>query len=107
MRSRPWLLAVVAGAATALSAAGCSRAVKCAADEVDCFGHCVDTRADHAACGACGNQCAFGASCVDGQCACPAGQAICGLKCVDLSSDALNCGACGVSCGAGTCAASA
>jgi len=49
MRSRPWLLAVVAGAATALSAAGCSRAVKCAADEVDCFGHCVDTRADHAA----------------------------------------------------------
>jgi hypothetical protein len=56
-------------------------------------------------CGACGNACAAGASCVVGACACAAGQALCGNACVDVTGDARNCGSCGWSCGAGRCAA--
>ncbi|MGZ3419539.1 MAG: hypothetical protein ACXWUG_05045 [Polyangiales bacterium] len=52
-------------------------------------------------CGACGNHCATGTTCVSGACAttaCPIGTTRCGASCVDLQFDNANCGACGHGC---------
>jgi hypothetical protein len=61
-------------------------------------------------CGACGNRCGTGQTCVAGSCACPTGQTLCGGACSNTLTDLNNCGACGracpsgASCVAGTCA---
>ncbi|MDQ3034712.1 MAG: hypothetical protein M3Y87_20040, partial [Myxococcota bacterium] len=66
---------------------------------------CVNTQTDINNCGAIGNACAMGESCMSGVCqcgstgaACTAGQACCGGACIDSQTDAMNCGGCGVAC---------
>jgi len=63
-------------------------------------GQCIDLSSDPNNCGACGNICAPGASCIGGACACGTGSALCSGTCRDLRADAQNCGACGNVCGA-------
>jgi len=58
----------------------------------------TNLRTDNMNCGACGNACAGGQSCVSGACACPAGQTLCGGACVDLRTNSTNCGVCGRAC---------
>ena len=56
-------------------------------------------------CGACGNKCADGVSCIDGKCGCDPGYILCPDpyaakgKCIDARHDDANCGACGNRCG--------
>ncbi len=73
-------------------------------------GVCANPLSDPNNCGACGNRCAAGQSCVAGACraVCPAGQTACGpsMTCVDLNSNAANCGACSRACAAGESCAS-
>jgi len=65
-----------------------------------CGDACVDLETDVANCGECGNACAEGAECPDGECTCPTpATAICDGACVDTQTDASNCGECGVACG--------
>lgn len=86
--------------------------VTCSDGRVDCSGTCVDTKADRAHCGACGNACADGQVCAAGACSanCTAPLTNCDGACVDTSSDAAHCGGCGKACApgsicnAGTCA---
>jgi hypothetical protein len=65
---------------------------------------------DH--CGACGNVCTEGNTCIDGDCACGRETTRCGDACVDLSTNSEHCGQCdnmcpsGQACGGGTCAES-
>jgi hypothetical protein len=66
-----------------------------------CHGHCSDLSADIADCGACGNPCFSGQSCVNGQC-CQRGQALCNGLCSDVTADVNNCGRCGTVCPAGS-----
>lgn len=54
----------------------------------------ADLFVDPSNCGACGNRCARGQACVDGQCGCQNGTDACFGKCVDLANDDANCGAC-------------
>jgi endo-1,3(4)-beta-glucanase len=79
--------------------AGCSSssATSCSSGLLDCGGACVDPRLDAGHCGACGNACPAGLSCLSGACAlaCPAGQVACGGACVDPLTDATFCGASG------------
>ncbi len=49
-------------------------------------------------CGACGNVCASGKSCIDGKCGCPAGLEECFGRCVDTKNDDNHCGGCGNAC---------
>jgi hypothetical protein len=76
-----------------------------------CGGACVSTTTDTGNCGACGNGCASGQSCVAGACVTPCsdGQTACGTICVDLQTDAAHCGACDTQCAfahaSATCAA--
>lgn len=79
----------------------------CASTESCCIGKCVNTTSDSKNCGACGNVCKSGTSCIDGACEkpCPPGRKRCGDSCVDFTYDALNCGACGVTCKTGICCA--
>ncbi|MBN9166387.1 MAG: hypothetical protein BGO98_42830 [Myxococcales bacterium 68-20] len=58
----------------------------------------VNVRVDAKHCGACGNACAPGERCRDGQCGCPAPRVDCGGRCIDITSDLSNCGACGSTC---------
>lgn len=66
-----------------------------------CHGHCSDLFVDIGDCGACGNTCPSGESCVNGQC-CTRGQALCNGACSDLITDVKNCGNCGNVCPAGS-----
>jgi hypothetical protein len=72
------------------------KAPTCPAGTVLCGGACVDTQADPANCGSCGNRCGNNQTCVGGQCR--------GGGCVDTQSNAQHCGGCGNACqGALTC----
>jgi hypothetical protein len=70
----------------------------CDSTETCCSGKCVNTKSDPANCGACGNVCSGGMTCINGVCRCPPGKTLCGNDCVDLSSDRHHCGACGTTC---------
>lgn len=69
---------------------------------------CLDLENDRTNCGACGNACDPGESCVDGSCACNGtsddcdadmGEVCCSdLGCMNLSTDTESCGACGNPC---------
>lgn len=67
---------------------------------------CINTSTDPSNCGAIGNRCAQGESCVSGVClcgssgggSCTTGQACCAGACRDVSADPMNCGGCGVAC---------
>lgn len=82
----------------------------CAPPQTACDGACVDLQTSVAHCGACGQACAVGRTCVAGACACPAGTTSCSGACVNLDADGAHCGACGsrcadgMSCAAGRCA---
>ena len=58
----------------------------------------VDVWSDAQNCGTCGNACAAGQRCIEGQCGCPPGKTDCDGICVDLQSDNGNCGTCGNYC---------
>jgi len=80
---------------------GGPESIPCEEGMVSCDGACVDTLADPAHCGACGNACAWGERCVDGACGLyceQEGLTNCGMACADTSSDPAHCGACGNAC---------
>lgn len=95
------------GAAIALlalaAACGGEEEASCGAGTTECDGRCVDTSLDPAHCGACGQRCEAGASCVDGTCvaACPGELVDCDGACRDTATDPLHCGGCDAPCGAG------
>lgn len=67
---------------------------------------CIALGSDPMNCGACGNGCPAGVSCVSGACTCPNGGLACGGECVDAENDALHCGGCDRACAPGaTCTA--
>jgi MYXO-CTERM domain-containing protein len=106
-------LEVISAVAPACGDGACSGGETCVSCEADCGacpgctvgelcdGVCVDTATSGQHCGACGNACALGTTCVGGACACQVGLDECGGTCVDLEADAANCGACGNACAAG------
>ena len=75
----------------------------CSAPTTLCGSTCCNLATDVNNCGACGNTCAAGQSCVSGACrlVCPSGQTACGSTCVDTNSNGANCGSCGNNCGTG------
>jgi hypothetical protein len=76
--------------------AGFNNLLECTETELPCDGACVDiTTTDN--CGACGNVCGDGESCVDGACAleCPDGELVCDGACVDPATNGDFCGAMG------------
>jgi hypothetical protein len=58
----------------------------------------VNTDLDPNNCGTCGNKCAAGSHCIDGQCGCPDGLTDCNGACVDVMNDPNNCTGCGIVC---------
>ena len=70
----------------------------CGEGETECAGRCVRLDLDPANCGACGNVCAPGTTCVGGVCECPGGLTLCDGECVNTQSDDANCGGCGITC---------
>lgn len=58
----------------------------------------IDVFSDPQNCGACGNACAAGKRCIDGQCGCAPGLEDCDGFCVDVATNDLHCSACGKSC---------
>lgn len=71
-----------------------------------CDGECVDLSEDARHCGACGNRCAAGSVCVQGQCrvgsCADAFLEACGTSCVLLDRHPDHCGKCGNACAAGS-----
>ena len=76
---------------------------QCDDDQTVCEGTCVTTANDPDHCGACGETCATGQKCADGECvlACPDGQQACDGGCFDVDSSRQHCGACGNACETG------
>ena len=74
--------------------------IPCPTSEIACNAICVDTTADNANCGSCGNECASSEVCVRGACtALMCGSfAMCPHTCTSFDVDPRNCGACGVRC---------
>lgn len=58
----------------------------------------VDINSDEKNCGACGNACKDGVSCIDGRCGCPNGLVECNGECKNLAFDDYSCGACNNGC---------
>src|SRR5213079_3278556 len=54
----------------------------CGAGQQSCGGQCKTVAIDQQNCGTCGNACAAGLSCQNGQCLCSAGLLACGSTCV-------------------------
>ena len=82
--------------------AGCQGKVEqttCAAGQKVCGAECKSVATDQQNCGACGNACAAGLSCQNGQCLCSANLLSCGGMCV--SPSAAHCGGCSTMCAAG------
>ncbi len=63
-----------------------------------CDGVCTEALVSNQHCGACGNECPEGISCVDGQCPCEEGGIACDGVCIDHRSDTEHCGDCGEVC---------
>lgn len=84
-------------------APGCGDDPKCIELQLECRGVCVDTTTSATDCGACGNACGVGESCVASECAatCAPPTTTCGGTCVDTATSAAHCGACDAPCGAG------
>lgn len=66
-----------------------------------CEAQCRNLMTDVDHCGACGNACAAGGVCNDGECACEGAEVACDGACTDVFSDAAHCGECGNACDAG------
>jgi len=74
-------------------------ACTCAPGYTQCGNACVVTDNDPNHCGACGNACAPGDVCMNGNCAQDCGGLDqCGQSCVDFKNDPQNCGECGKQC---------
>jgi cysteine-rich repeat protein len=86
--------------ASALAACTVKDSVTCGTDTAQCDGACVAIKEDPANCGACGNVCATGQSCVAGACVpdCNPGQAVCDGACTDTLTSAMHCGGCDQPC---------
>ncbi len=71
---------------------------------IDDLSLCRNTSDDPANCGECGNVCAAGLVCSDGECIlnCGDGLTYCGGQCVSLDSHDWHCGGCGAECPHGT-----
>ena len=87
-----------------LVAAGCTGKVdgqtpNCATGQKACGGQCKTVATDQENCGACGNVCAAGQTCQNGQCQCSSGLLACNGTCV--SSTATHCGGCNTTCASG------
>lgn len=68
-----------------------------------CGSSCVNPMTDHEHCGTCGNACANGRTCLQGQCVlvCLMGYTVCADACVNIMTDPTNCGGCGEVCDQG------
>ena len=91
-----YALSVDSGALTGLSVCG----PPCSVGSILCEDACASLNSDSNNCGACGNVCSGGTTCISGICCLP-GQAACGGVCTSTQSDDNNCGNCGVICGSG------
>jgi len=74
----------------------------CAPGQAICDSTCIDPVSNDAHCGACGNACSGGSTCISGSCVCPNGAAACAGSCVNLANDTSHCGACGNFCAIGS-----
>jgi hypothetical protein len=74
--------------------------MECVGGSTDCGGSCVQTANDATHCGGCGQVCAAGEVCADGQCGlvCGGSSTNCGDLCVNTANDPAHCGDCDTIC---------
>ena len=91
--------------ATATCQAGACAVFQCAADYGDCNAQAADgcetsLRTSNADCGACGQACTGGATCIDGVCSvgCAPPLTSCSGTCADLVTSTAHCGGCSTGC---------
>lgn len=71
----------------------------CPTGQIACEDGCTDPLRDSANCGACGNACLGGMTCMQGSCQCPTGTPdYCSGTCINTQNDPNNCGSCGKTC---------